>query len=81
MSSREFSEWQAYFGMHPFGPEMDEIIGARICASVANFSGTVDWKKHPNPFQPKDFLPDRKPDQTPADQLEIIKLINAAQGA
>lgn len=52
LSSRELSEWIAFYAMEPFGEQRADLRSAIIAATVANchrVSGTA--------FQPADFMP------------------------
>lgn len=82
MTGCEFAEYQSLYALHPFGPQADDVRAARLCATIANFSSAVDWKKrNKKAFQPADFLPAQpKPRQTTEQQLENVKRINRALG-
>ena len=56
VSSREYSSWQAYWELEPFGWETQML--AMLCAVVANAHGGRQGKK---PFMPEDFLPVKPP--------------------
>jgi len=49
ISSREFTQWQAYFQIEPYGHVADDIRMARLMAIVAGIAGNSKAK-------PKDFL-------------------------
>lgn len=60
MSSAEFTEWAAFYGLEPWGWEADNWRAGMIASVVAN---TVrDSKKRRKPFQPADFMPKERPD-------------------
>lgn len=82
MSVRELTEWGAYFNITPFGPWADDVRTGRICATVANFSPAVDWKKRKKSFAPTEFIPnyERKKPQTTAQQINKAKMITEALG-
>jgi hypothetical protein len=54
MSSREFSEWAAYYEIEPWGPEYDALERATIAAVVANTAR--DQKKRSQPYRPEEFM-------------------------
>ncbi|KQQ90388.1 hypothetical protein [Massilia sp. Leaf139] len=55
MTSAEFTEWQAYYRLEPFGEVVaDERHGAAL-ALHANLNR--DSKTRPKPFTPDDFIP------------------------
>jgi hypothetical protein len=79
---RELSELQASWNIHPWGPYADDLRAARLCATVANFSAAVDWKKRGRrPFEPKDFLPtyEVRSHQTPEQQIAALKMLPSIQ--
>lgn len=81
MTMREVAELQAYWNISPWGQMIDDLRAARICASSANFSSAVDWKKRGSkPFQPKDFMPEykRQAKPNPKEIAERVKLIKLA---
>lgn len=55
MSSRELTEWQAFFSLEPFGELRDDLRSAIVAATVANSSR--DPKRRPDPFEVGDFMP------------------------
>lgn len=58
MTSAEFTEWQAYYQLEPFGEVVaDERHGAAL-ALHANLNRDV--KARPDPFVPDDFIPWRE---------------------
>ena len=82
MTSAEFTYWQEYAAIHPFGPEADLWRSAVIAATVANTAGP---KKGGKAWQPKDFTPanPRKkwaplPDNLPPEVRQ--KLLEARHG-
>jgi hypothetical protein len=79
MTVRELLELEAFWRIHPWGPLADDLRAARLCATIANFSSSVDWKKRGRrPFAPKDFLPNYEKTQarqTPAQQIQMLKLL------
>lgn len=55
MSSREFSEWQAYAQVEPIGALRADLRNAMLMTLIANIYR--DPKKRPEPFTPAEFLP------------------------
>lgn len=53
ISSQEFTEWQAYYSLEPFGQEPDDLRAATLAALTAN--ANRDGKKQPRPFTVNDF--------------------------
>lgn len=54
MSSEEFTYWLAYFGMEPWGYDIETWRMAMISATTANAAGP---KKGGKPWRPADFIP------------------------
>lgn len=64
MSSREFSEWMAFYSIEPFGEERADLRQALTTSAVANMHQAQT--KKPKWTTPKDFMPflrDGKPAQ------------------
>lgn len=49
-------EWQAYYEIHPFGEEREDIRAATICLAVTQAMGAK--KKGGGAFKLQDFMPD-----------------------
>lgn len=54
MSSREFSEWIAYYNLEPFGSNVEDLRHAQLMALLAN--ANRDAKKRKKPYKIDDFL-------------------------
>lgn len=69
MSSRELTEWQAFFALEPFGEQRDDLRSAIVAATVANASR--DAKRRPEPFEVGDFMPrfEEEPEQAQAERV------------
>lgn len=84
MSSRELSEWQAFYGLEPFGEERADLRAGIITATMANINR--DPKKRRKPYSPQDFMPEfgAKRTETPLERgerlLGIAEMITAAFG-
>lgn len=74
MSSSQFTEWEAFFSISPYGTRAETLRAGLVAATVANFSPAS--KKHD--FSPADFLP-RQPEKKSLAKkaLAIFELINA----
>lgn len=80
ISSREFTEWIAYYQLEPFGEERADLRMGIIASLIAN--SNRDPKKRKKPFEPKDFMPlFEAPNRPWQDQLQFVKLINKAMKA
>lgn len=53
VSSAEFGEYLAYYGIEPFGGIMDSLRAGVVASVVANGNRGKDTK----PYQPSDFFP------------------------
>ena len=83
ISSRELSEWLAYAGLEPFGPERADLRSGIVAATVANVHR--DPKKRRKPYTSADFMPRFRLEQG-ADgqdwpqQLALVEQLNVAFG-
>jgi len=74
IDSREFSEWQAFWAVEPWGDERADIRSAMICCVTANA-----WRgKDDPPATLKDFLPkfgaeDESPEEIEPDTADDLK--------
>lgn len=68
MSSYEFSEWLALYGMEPFGDSRADFRSALICSVLANIN-TPSGKKRP---KIADFMPsfEEKPKQSVEEMMQ-----------
>lgn len=77
-TSKELTEWMAYYSLEPFGQEAPYVGSAIVSKTVANVhrgKGRPAWKI-------KDFMPDftpKKP-QTTDEMIGIAAQITAAHG-
>lgn len=53
ISSRELTEWQAFYGLEPFGYEVDMFGAAQVSATLV----AINSKKGAKTPQAKDFYP------------------------
>jgi len=77
ISSRELTEWRAYYALEPFGDDRADLRAGVIAATTAN----VFRKSGTPPYKARDFMPKfggPKPDWR--EMLEKVKAINAALG-
>ena len=61
MSSREFSEWMAYYAIEPFGEERADLRQALTTSAVHN--SIQAQTKRPKWTKPEDFMPFKEPAQ------------------
>jgi len=80
ISSRELTEWQAYYNIEPFGAVRADTHAAIIASTVANTARDV--KRKPKPFTPAEFMPNfgREKPQSAQKLLRIAEMLNAALG-
>lgn len=52
----EFTEWQAFYAIEPFGHARSDIQTALLASLVAN--AHRDTKKRPRPYGIRDFIPE-----------------------
>jgi len=75
ITSAEFTAWQAYADLEPFGPDAEAWRAGTIAATIAN--AYRDRKRKPQPFVPQDFMPEEP--KTPAErQADLQARISAA---
>jgi len=78
VSSREFTEWLAYYRLEPFGADADDRRMAQLMALIANVNR--DPKRRKQPWTPEDFLPNRAPRRS-GDVGDLRPRIDAAMAA
>lgn len=79
IDSRELSEWLAYYGLNPWGPERADLRAGTIASTVAN------CLTEKSDFKPSDFIPKYgpQPEEQPktSEQLKNIAIrMNAMMG-
>lgn len=83
IDSRELTEWAAFFGLEPWGTEVEDWRAGMVASIIANTNR--DPKKQKKPFEPKDFMPKREQEpekeQTPEEQKRILEMWSAVIGA
>jgi len=68
-TSKELSEWQAYYSIEPFGEERADLRNAMLCTLVAN----AMRGKNSKAMTIKDFMPDFEPKKPMTDnQIKTI---------
>ncbi len=76
ISSRELSEWMAFFSLEPWGTEVEDWRAGLVAATIAN--ANRDPKRRRKPYEPQDFMPrrDRPPkvEQTWEEQARILEM-------
>lgn len=78
-SSRELTEWMAFMQVEPFGEERADLRAGIVASTIAN----VVRKKGGKMAKPEDFMPKfnvKKEEQTIEEQLNVVKMLNAALG-
>jgi hypothetical protein len=77
MTSREFSEWMAYFALEPFGEERADLRMGILASVMANLWG----KRKGHPWRPQDFMPRfGRRDADPMELLRRVQTINRLLG-
>lgn len=71
MDSRELSEWSAYYGLNPWGPERADLRAGTVAAIVANCH-TTDTT-----YRPSDFMPQFGPQEPVSDEDLRLAAIRA----
>ena len=86
ISSRELSEWMAYYMLEPFGAERDNLHAGLVAAMVHNVNRDP---KRGKPADPKDFMlefgiEEEDEPQTAGDVYEMMRtwaILAGANGA
>ena len=80
MSSREFSEWQAYYAQEPFGEYRADLRMGILASLIANMFN--DPKKRTKNYTPDDFMPQfgGAQTQTVSEQVQLVHLLQEAFG-
>jgi len=73
LSSTELSHWIAFYGLHPFGAERDNIHSAVIAATVAN---TTRGRNQP-PFSAEDFMLKTQDEKRESDTQNVLAFLGA----
>jgi len=74
ISSKELSEWMAYFQLEPFGEGRADLRMGILASLVSN----MFTKKGSKRYTPKDFMPEfDKPKVDWREMLQKVKIINA----
>ena len=55
LSSRQISEWMAYYALDPFGEERADLRAAMVMALLANINRDPERRKEP--YTPEEFMP------------------------
>ena len=78
MSSAEFSEWQQYALLEPFGPLREDERAGVVAAIVGNIARLFS-KSRGEAFTPASFFPElREPEPTPMNLGDKIRAVLAA---
>jgi hypothetical protein len=72
MSSRELSEWLAYYGLEPFGDERADLRAGIISSTIANANSN-------HRFKPSDFMPDFRGRYSAASEFDPYELARNIQ--
>ncbi len=81
MSSREFAEWLALYGMEPFGDARADLRSGIVASVIANVNR--DPKKRRRPYKPEDFVPRFESERRQTswrEQLQFVEMLNTALG-
>lgn len=84
IDSREFTEWQAYWQLEPWGDSRGDLRAGMVASTMANLWRGADTP----PFTPTDFMPqfDRHgeeandPDALIAQQQQLLESLTRAAG-
>jgi hypothetical protein len=76
VSSKELTEWLAYYGLEPFGAERNDLGHAITASTIAN----ANRGKQKRPFKVEEFMPkfDKPKGQTPEQMIQFAAMMTAA---
>jgi hypothetical protein len=79
MSSRQLSEWLAFFQLEPWGEERADLRAGIVASTVANVNRSAKRRK---PYKPQDFMPRfDEEDETPEESaLRMMAQMKTALG-
>ena len=76
MSSRELTEWMAFFSLEPWGTEVEDWRAGLIASTIAN--SYRDPKRRRKPYEPSDFMPryeaSKAQEQSWEEQARILEM-------
>lgn len=72
ISSKELTQWFAYYSIEPFDDQRGDIRSAIVAATVAN---VAPRKKGGRSYHPRDFLPYRPPISAAAIRASLAHLV------
>lgn len=73
MSCREFSQWAAFYAVHPFGAERDNLHSAIIASTIAN----VHRSKGQQAVKVDDFMIKDQSQQKKAETMSTLAWMDA----
>lgn len=75
ISSRQLSEWMAFYNLEPFGQSHTDFLIAQLTNAINN-----RWRNQSEgPTHTTDWLPLHKPE--PQDWRDMLRIIRRAKGA
>ncbi|HQF63792.1 MAG TPA: hypothetical protein PLT26_14935 [Anaerolineaceae bacterium] len=86
ISSRELAEWAVFYGLEPWGCDVDDQRTGIVASTIAN--ANRDAKKRRKAYQPSEFVPKREiqtestatPQKSWQEMLQMVEMMNAAFG-
>lgn len=76
MTSTQIAEWMAFFNLHPFGEERDDLRMGILASCIHNMAGRVS--KHSK--KPADFMPKFGQEQKRQTAKEMLNTLKAMAG-
>lgn len=74
MTSSQLTEWQAFFGLEPWGALIEDHRAGTVAAATAN----PHLARHVRQLTPRDFFPPR--DVIPSDEDDLVEKVHAIFG-
>lgn len=73
LSSTELSYWMAFYNIHPFGSDRDNVHSAIIAATIAN----ANRGKSQPPFSADDFMIKNQSEKRKQDTKNVVAFLQA----
>jgi len=76
MTSKELTEWKAFYELEPFGRTAEDMRGGILASLLANIHR--DPKKRSKPYLAMDFMPDYDGSRKPAPKKQSVEQMREA---
>ncbi|MGM0409187.1 MAG: phage tail assembly protein T [Bacillota bacterium] len=82
MSSKELTEWMAFYTLNPFGEEREDLRTGIIASTIVNAIQSFGDSKNKKEYKPQDFMPEFYEEEEDKQNklLSIVENLNKAFG-